>query len=124
MLTAHLAKTKEEADRKISALEEENSRITQGMDDLRRQLQVCLDEVSPPPPPPLPPATCHATHASHSCANDLMRSAYRLAFITSRASPNGCSRQLDFRHGQIEQLKLENTRKWRVEERNDWCVRV
>ena len=31
-----------------------------------------------------------------------------------------CLDELDFRHGQIEQLKLENTRKWRIEERNDW----
>lgn len=31
-----------------------------------------------------------------------------------------CLDELDFRNGLIEQLKIENSQKWRVEERNDW----
>ena len=32
--------------------------------------------------------------------------------------------ELDFRNGQVEQLRLENTKKYRVEERNDWKALV
>jgi len=31
-----------------------------------------------------------------------------------------CLDELDFRNGMVEQLKIENSKKWRVEERNDW----
>jgi len=31
---------------------------------------------------------------------------------------------LDFKNGLVEQLKIENTKKWRVEERNDWKALV
>jgi hypothetical protein len=31
-----------------------------------------------------------------------------------------CLDELDFRNGLVEQLKIENSKKWRVEERNDW----
>ena len=33
---------------------------------------------------------------------------------------HACLDELDFRNGQVQQLREENTRKWRVEERNDW----
>jgi len=31
-----------------------------------------------------------------------------------------CLDELDFRNGLVEQLKLENSKKWRIEERNEW----
>lgn len=37
-----------------------------------------------------------------------------------KAKLEACLDELDFRNGQIEQLKIENTQKWRIEERNDW----
>ena len=41
-----------------------------------------------------------------------------------RRQLQACLDELDFRNGQVEQLKMENTKKWRVEERNDWRALV
>lgn len=37
-----------------------------------------------------------------------------------RSQLQACLDELDFRNGLVEQLKIENSKKWRVEERNDW----